>query len=141
MNVFEGSLSDQDIDAIIKYLKDYKPPTPTAAGGTENPAAAAETSSNNTLLYGILTLILAIVAFVLLQVNANLKKLADDKEGIPAHEPVPFWRNKVYLMFAALVLFLVGGYYVTMGAIGLGRSQNYEPQQPIFYSLKVHAGT
>jgi len=139
MNVFEGSLSDQDIDAIIKYIKDYKPPVP-AAGGGGIPGAVATTSNNNALLYGILTLILAIVAFVLLQVNANLKKMADDKEGIPAHEPVPFWRNKLYLMFAALVLFLLGGYYLTMGAINLGRSQNYEPQQPIFYSHKVHAG-
>jgi cytochrome c2 len=140
MNVFEGSLSDKDIDAIIQYIKTYKPPEPTGGGGAEAPGAAAATSSNNALLYGILTLILAIVAFVLLQVNANLKKLADDKEGVPAHEPVPFWRNKVYIMFFTLVVFLIGGYYVVMGAIGLGRSQNYEPEQPVFYSHKVHAG-
>lgn len=138
MPVFEGSLSDQQITSIIDYLKNYKPPVaavPTAGG-----EAAATSSSNNALLFGILTLILAIVAFVLLQVNANLKKLADDREGLPAQEPVPFWRNKVYIMFATLVLFLIGGYYVTMGAISLGRSQNYEPDQPIFYSHKVHAG-
>jgi cytochrome c2 len=139
MNVFEGTLSDKDIDAIIQYIKTYKPPTPTTTG-PEGAAGAATSSSSNTLLYGILTLILAIVAFVLLQVNANLKKLADDKEGIPAHEPVPFWRNKVYIMFFTLVVFLIGGYYVVMGAIGLGRTQNYEPEQPIFYSHKVHAG-
>jgi len=137
MNVFEGSLSDNDINAIIEYIKNYKPPAPPTPQG---PTGAPATSSNNALLYGILTLILAIVAFVLLQVNANLRKMADDKEGIPAHEPVPFWRNKVYLMFAALVLFLVGGYYVTLGAINLGRNQNYEPEQPVFYSHKVHAG-
>ena len=27
------------------------------------------------------------------------------------------------------------------GAIGLGRTKNYQPQQPIYYSHKVHAGT
>jgi mono/diheme cytochrome c family protein len=139
MNVFEGSLSDQQIDAIIDYIKNYKPQA--AATGTPTPGAATTSSSNDTLLYGILTIILAIVAFVLLQVNANLKKMADDKEGVPAHEPVPVWRNKVYIMFATLVLFLIGGYYTVMGAISLGRTQNYEPQQPIFYSHKVHAGT
>src|SRR3954451_22952453 len=103
MNVFEGSLSDKDIDAIIQYIKTYKPPA-APGGGTETPGAVTTTSNNNTLLYGILTLILAIVAFVLLQVNANLKKLADDKEGVPAQEPVPFWRNKVYIMFFTLVV-------------------------------------
>jgi hypothetical protein len=39
------------------------------------------------------------------------------------------------------VLFVIGGYYTIQGAIGLGRNKNYEPEQPIFYSHKVHAGT
>jgi len=138
MNVFEGSLSDEQIDAIITYIETYKPPAATP--GVPTPGAAAVETGDNTLLFGILTLILAIVAFVLLQVNANLKKLADDREGIPAHEPVPVWRNKVYIMFATLVLFLIGGYYTVMGAISFGRSQNYEPKQPIFFSHRVHAG-
>jgi len=136
MNVFTN-LSDKDIEAILTYIKTYKPPTPTETPG--GPAATTETG-DNTLLFGILTLILAIVAFVLMQVNSNLKKLADDREGVPAQEPVPVWRNKVYIMFATLVLFLVGGYYTVMGAISLGRSQNYEPKQPIFFSHKVHPG-
>jgi cytochrome c2 len=139
MNVFEGTLNDQQIDAIIGYIKDYKPPTP-AAGAAGVATTETTTTSDNTLLFGILTLILAIVAFVLMQVNANLKKLADDREGVPAYEPVPVWRNKVYIMFATLMLFLVGGYYTVMGAISLGRTQNYEPQQPIFFSHKVHPG-
>lgn len=39
-----------------------------------------------------------------------------------------------------LILFTIGGYYTVQGAIGLGRSQNYQPEQPIFYSHEVHAG-
>ncbi|WP_225975321.1 c-type cytochrome [Panacibacter ginsenosidivorans] len=141
MNLFPA-LTDKDIDAILGYIKTEAananaPKTPAPGGAAQG--AAAE-SGDNTLLFGILTLILAIVAFVLLQVNANLKKLAADKEGVPALEPVPVWRNKVYIMFGTLVLFLIGGYYTTMGLIGLGRQQNYEPAQPIFYSHKVHAG-
>jgi hypothetical protein len=34
----------------------------------------------------------------------------------------------------------VGGYYVTKGAIDFGRQKKYQPQQPIYYSHKVHAG-
>ncbi len=136
MTAFGSSLSDKDIDAILDYIKNWKPPVAaTPAAGAENPE-----SGDNTLLFGILTLILAVIAFILLQVNANLKKMADDKEGIPALEPVPFWRNKTYIAFATVVLFLIGGYLTVNGAIGLGRSQDYEPRQPIFYSHKVHAG-
>jgi len=74
-------------------------------------------------------------------VNSNLKKMADEAEGQPAAEPVPFWRNKVYIALVTIVLFLIGGYLTVKGAIGLGRMQGYEPKQPIFYSHKVHAGT
>ncbi len=136
MNIFPG-LSDGEIDAILKYVEEYKAPTAITDGG----ATTKQEEGDNTLLYGILTLILAVIMLILLQVNSNLKKLSDDKEGIPAHEPIPFYRNKAYITLITLVLFIIGGYYVVQGAIGLGRQQKYQPEQPIFYSHKVHAGT
>ncbi len=136
MTVFEGNLKPSDVDDIIAFIKGWTPPVATKNIGDPN----APTETDNTLLFGILTLILAVITFVLLQVNSNLKKLADDKDGIPAEEPVSFWKNKAYIAFAVVVLFLVGGYYLAQGAIGLGRTQKYQPQQPIFYSHKVHAG-
>ncbi|MEI7734911.1 MAG: c-type cytochrome [Ferruginibacter sp.] len=128
-------LKKEEIDAILKYVDDYKPEDPNApkAGGTQ-PA------EDNSLIFGILTLVLALIAFILLQVNSNLRKLSDEKEGIRRTEPVPFYRNKAYLMVGILVLFAVGGYYTINGAIGLGRMKNYQPEQPIYYSHKVHAG-
>ena len=53
-------------------------------GKNPNPNPEPEDDSDKTLLFGVLTLILAIVAFTLLYINANLKKMADDKEGVPA---------------------------------------------------------
>lgn len=129
------SLSKDDIDAILKYVDDYKGDVAPPPGA---PGVTAE--DHSTLWYGILTLIFALIGFVLLQVNSNLRKLSDEKEGIKRGEPVPFYRNKTYLMTAILVLFALGGYWTINGAIGMGRHQNYEPVQPIFYSHKVHAG-
>lgn len=128
------SLTDAEIDAIIGYVESVEPPT------TPPPPPGVEPAGDNSLLFGILTLILAVVALILLQVNSNLKKLSDDKEGVPAIEPVPFYRNKAYIALGIVVLFLVGGYYTVKGAIGLGRNQNYQPEQPIYFSHKVHAG-
>jgi cytochrome c551/c552 len=139
MNTFP-QITDAEIDAILKYVETYPDPG-TQKTPVGSPSASGVEESDNSLLYGILTLILAVIMLVLMQVNSNLKKLSDDKSGIPSHEPIPFYRNKVYITFLVLVLFVVGGYYVVQAAIGLGRQQNYQPEQPIYYSHKVHAGT
>ncbi len=128
-------LDNAQIDAIMNYVDTYTPPAAPAGTGGE---AAPE--KDNSLLFGILTLILALIAFILLQVNSNLRKLTDEKEGVVRGEPVPFYRNKTYLMSGIILLFLLGGFVTINGAIGLGREQNYQPVQPIYYSHKVHAG-
>ena len=135
MNVFDGVLDDKQIDDILDYIK-KGPEVKVAANGD----AGEKPESDNTLLFGILTLILAVVAFTLMQVNSNLKKLSDDKEGIPAAEPVVFWKNRTYIAFGIILLVIIGGYLTAKGAIGLGRNKGYVPEQPIFYSHKVHAG-
>ncbi len=66
--------------------------------------------------------------------------MSDDVEGIHRPEPVPFFKNKVYIAMLALVFFAVAGYYFSKAAIGFGRQKDYQPEQPIFYSHKVHAG-
>jgi cytochrome c2 len=128
-------LKNEEIDAILDYVEKWTPPV--VVTGDPN----AKGSEDSSLLFGILTLVLALIAFILLQVNSNLRKLSDEKEGVLRPEPVPAYKNKTYLMAGTLLLFAVGGYYTINGAIGMGRMQNYQPQQPIFYSHQVHAGT
>jgi mono/diheme cytochrome c family protein len=139
MNLFP-SLTDKDIDAILAYIKSV--PAADGAGGAtdKSKAGATDDKSDSSLVYGILTLILAVVSLILLQVNSSLKKLSDDKAGMPAKDPVPFYRNKAYIAFLSIILFIWGGYMTTVGAINLGRSKDYQPAQPIYYSHKVHAG-
>ncbi len=129
-----SNLKKDEVDAILKYVDDWVPEiAPPTPGG--------EPANDNSLLFGILTLVLALIAFILLQVNSNLRKLSDEKEGVLRPEPVPVYKNKAYLMTGILLLFSVGGFYTINGAIGMGRMQNYQPEQPIFYSHQVHAGT
>jgi mono/diheme cytochrome c family protein len=135
MNVFDGVIDDKEIGAILDYIKNWKP----AVVATSGPAGE-KPESDNSLLFGILTLVLAIVAFILIQVNSGLRKLADQKEGVDSPEPVAFWKNRTYIAFVIIILVLIGGYLTTKGAIGLGRNKDYVPSQPIFYSHKVHAG-
>lgn len=128
-------LKEEEIDAIVKYIN-----TPVVTPPTGDPGTAGAPAKDNSFLFGILALSLAIIAFTLLQVNSNLKKLTDEKDGIPSPEPLPFWKNKAYIATGIILLFLTGGYLVAQSAIGLGRQENYQPEQPIYYSHKVHAG-
>lgn len=127
-----------DVGNVVAYINQVvananKPKGPETTGEPEKTA-------NNAVIFGVISLILAVIALILMQVNSNLKKMSDDAEGIRRPDPVPFYRNKVYIAMVAIVFFVVGGYLVAKGAIGLGRQKGYQPKQPIYYSHKVHAG-
>lgn len=135
-------ISEAEVTAIASYINEAfaKGPgggVPVTPGGETQPATD---TGRGAIVFGIISLIMAIIALILMQVNSNLKKLSDDKEGILRPEPVAFYKNKTYITLFSVILFLVGGYFVTSGAIDFGRQKAYQPQQPIFYSHKVHAG-
>lgn len=136
MTAFGNQFKKEDIDAILDYVDNYKAAAPpTEVGGKQ------KGGDDSFLIYGLLTLILAVIAFILIQVNSNLRKLTDDKDGILRGEPVPFYRNKTYLMMGVIALFFIGGYFLVQWGVGLGRAKDYQPEQPIYYSHQVHAGT
>ncbi len=132
-------LKDEEVASIFAYVEDVvaKSKTPTT---TTDGANVPEKGNSNAIIFGVISLILGIIALILMQVNSNLKKMSDDAEGISRPDPVAFYKNKAYIAMAAIVFFVIGGYFVTKGAIGLGRQKGYQPVQPIYYSHKVHAG-
>ncbi len=136
-------LSEEDIDNIFAYVNSYEQ-AGAGSGGQSEKATAASTSSggegNNALLFGILSLVLAVLALILLQVNKNLKRLTNEKEGHPNYRKIPFYLNKRNISIVVIVLFCLGGYLLVEGATTIGYSKNYEPKQPIVFSHKVHAG-
>src|SRR5690606_24304624 len=75
------ALSTAEIDAIVDYIN-----TTFAAGDgkskPEDPDGPPAPKNQNALIFGVISLILAIIALILMQVNSNLKKLSDDAEGI-----------------------------------------------------------
>lgn len=134
MNKF--NLKTADMDAILDYIKNEKPPvTNNVAGG-----AAGAAKSDNNLLYGILSGAMLVLALVLMYVNRNLRKITEEKEGTNTTQDVPVWRNMTYLGMFALVSLILTGYFLGKGGMNMGRNKDYQPTQPIYYSHKVHAG-
>jgi hypothetical protein len=133
------ALKDAEIDAIAEYVNTTFAAGPDSGKDKGNNEPVTD-KSQNAIIFGVISLILAIIALILMQVNSNLKKMSDDHENIQRPEPVPFYRNKVYIAIIALIFFVIGGFYLTKAAIGLQRQKDYQPEQPIYYSHKVHAG-
>ncbi len=132
-------LSNEDIDAIITYVNSVEPP---AAAGAVAAGAPTETkeSAASSWLYALVTIILVALAAILWRVNSGLRRVANEKDGVPNVKEIPFYRNKVVIAMTVIVLFILAGYWIVNGAVEMGRQQNYMPEQPIFYSHKVHAG-
>lgn len=131
------ALSNEEIDAVINYVEEYKAPvavaqTPANGGGNQS-------SGDNTLLYSILTIVLLLAAVILTSVNKVLSRAADAKQGVPSPRDVPFFRNKVVIACIVVIAIVGFGVWLTKGS-EFGRQKNYMPKQPIFYSHKVHAG-
>ncbi len=135
------ALTEPEIDAIVTHINTTFAAGPNAGKPTTETGDGGDSKSNqNAVIFGVISLILGIIAMILMYINSNLKKMSDDAEGISRPEPIPFYRNKVYIAMVAILFFIVGGYLLTTSAIGLQRQTGYEPKQPIYYSHKVHAG-
>jgi len=132
-------LSTEDIDAILKYVDEFK--APVAAAPEDNGSKTAEQPSENGWLYTVITLALLVLVVILWRANQSLRRAANDVEGVPNEKEIPIYRSKLVIAVVAIVLFILAGYWLVNGAINEGRQQNYQPLQPIFYSHKVHAGT
>ena len=147
-----GYLADEEIIAIIDYVKNYAPPvevTPVTAEG------AAEVSDSGTLDEGTLRNVLIaigglllVLVFILSSVRRSLTQLVSEKEGVDAPEELGTWRSITHWMathrgwtgvtvLVGTLLFLQWG---VQDLMNIGVYQGYKPTQPIAFSHKIHAG-
>ncbi len=130
-------LKNEEIDAIIKYVNEYKAPVAQVASGGGGAAAG---SDDNGWIYTLVTFCLLTFTIILWRVNASLKRVAAEKVGGPVEREIPLYRSKFVIAITFVLVAIFAGYWMVNGALSLGRQQNYQPTQPIFYSHKVHAG-
>ena len=129
------ALSNEEIDAILKYADDYKAPVAAA------PAAGGEqVQETGSWVYTLITLALLVLVLILWKANNSLRRIANESVGVPNERPIPIYRSKLFIACVAILAFIMAGYWMVNGAVNMGRQQNYQPLQPIYYSHKVHAG-
>lgn len=144
MNPFPN-LTDDDIASMLLYIDAVY----TGTEGGAAPAAATATSTtpepttNYTLIYVLLAALLAIIALVLARIISNLdhmNRVAEGETDAPRPTLMQVLTSRTVIAFVVFALVVLGGYTTVNNAIGFGRQQNYEPEQPIKFSHATHAG-
>jgi cytochrome c2 len=149
MTVFASTLSDEDITAVIKFVKEYKPPVDVVnTPGPGGEAAPAEQGVNPlAILIGVIAFLIIIIA-VLRGVRHSLKNLQNEKSGLPEEEAVGPWEELKMWIYShkrttvVIILIITGGLLSTgwYALKGIGVYKDYHPEQPILFSHKIHAG-
>ena len=147
MTPFPG-LSDEDIDNILAYVDQPKKEvvSPVAEGLAAGQATGDSGVSRNIVL-GVLAIIFLMLVVMLYAVNKTLVRFAKQSDvPVDEHkfEPKAIWKafaeNQFVMIVFAIVLFLVGNYFVYGYLMQIGVDQGYQPVQPIHFSHKIHAG-
>ena len=142
-------LSDQDIKDILVYtIEGNKPKEPVVAGGDGTGGtgvAAAEPEKDFSL---VVTIALAVFLILLLAILYKVKNTLKVVKGEPESnffQDANFWTRAVvksqpFIVIAVIVVsvFLIQQLYY--GLMSVGVSQGYQPEQPIAFSHKIHAG-
>ena len=144
--------SDENLESILAYLRDWKPAEPVATQvvGEGDAAAAGGSLNDPNIYYALFGLVgvLVLIALLLVVITATLVssvRAKEQKEALTMEMIVERSKailgNKFFIATFTTVV-LLGGLGVTVReARTVGLNQGYMPEQPIKFSHKIHAGT
>lgn len=158
MTVFEGTLTDKDVDAVIAFIKN--PPAPPVPGGggsvANSDGAPVEAKGGIDPLYLILgsIVILAILLVALRSVRTALQNTSNRAEGKDENPDITFWQevknwisgHRRFVGVLSIIVVFIGmkGCWDACFNIGVyydyRTQKGYKPEQPIKFSHKLHAG-
>jgi cytochrome c551/c552 len=134
--------SDEEFEALFGYLEN--PPVEEAPVAIQNTVVAEEEGLSASTQMMLIALVLLTLIYILTSVKNSLKEsLGQNTESVSATVQSNFTLffsktiNKLFvgLFFAIIILKIV---YDAM--MGVGVTTNYQPEQPIAFSHKIHAG-
>ena len=141
-------LSEADIDNILAYVSQplATPQQEGASAGAPAVGAGGGSGVSTNIILGILAFVLLMLLVVLVLVNKTLRRFAaaSGVELPVKQKRKPIWKsfveNQFLVLSSAIVLVLVGAYFVFGFLMQVGVDQGYQPIQPIHFSHKIHAG-
>ncbi len=142
------NLKDDEIKAIFAYVKkeEVKPPP-----GPKPPAPGETPVEEKKVIWPwllVAAVTLYLISGVLRRVHDTLARAIRQKNGLPEPAPVSKYRenrewirrNKKLIAVILVFLTIVGSVKAWYAMLAIGVTQGYQPDQPIAYSHKLHAG-
>lgn len=145
-------VTDEDIDNILAYVKDYNENAPvkeTAAVTTSADEGSSEPEETSPWFVLIIVIALLIVVSILRKVQHSLAIVEAKKRGEELGPETSMWEgivawiggNKRIVGLMGIVLIALVAKAGWDSAINVGIYTGYEPEQPIKFSHELHAGT
>ncbi len=144
------NVSNEEIDAILSYVDNYEPPKETATAQEGDGASKKAGKKEGELLFWLIVLtgIFLVIVFSLNGVRKSLIRTVREKEGKEAPAEIPLrtrvydWMGRHKVLTSLIIIFLIlGGLRDGWNTLmGIGVYKGYQPEQPIKFSHKLHAG-
>ena len=132
---------DEDMDALLAYLEN--PPTEEKKLATTATEKHEQGMSNSSILLLIVVLLLLLV-YILTSIKNKLKtQLNQPTETLSESIINPgkiFLSESRNIVILAFIVFIVVMKFAFDTLMGIGVTTNYQPEQPIAFSHKIHAG-
>ena len=134
--------SDEDFEALYSYLQN--PPIEEVKVDVSGEGAPVDEGMKGSTKLMLIALILLTLVFILTSVKNSLKEsLGQDTETVTEslHSNIGLFLSKTLnKIFAGLFIAIVVLKFVYDAMMGVGVTTNYQPDQPIAFSHKIHAG-
>jgi mono/diheme cytochrome c family protein len=144
MQPFPALSNDQVVSIIEYYIQaEQSGKLSAAAAPATGATTVAETAPTGLPWYiWVLVGVLAFAAVALYRLSNNLDSLVREAKGadLPKDSSILRFFNKKAASIATILIIATIGYLTARGAIDLGRSKDYTPEQPIKFSHKLHVG-
>lgn len=147
-----SNLSDKDIDDILEYTTNPPAPEPAADAATAsdtNSVAALEMAQKQSMNSKVILISLIAIGGLLLWLLLKLRQLVklqqtEELAGLNATRAVSFgdmYRKYSYIGKGVLVVLgIFAAYGIWNWLMWVGVYKGYKPEQPIYFSHKIHAG-
>jgi mono/diheme cytochrome c family protein len=143
-------VNNEQIDAIVDYIAAYVPPVKETAVAVDSGESMPEESSDAGLfvILGLVILFLIVIS-IMRGVSHSMQSVRAEQEGAESPEEVSMvqaffdWINSNKTIVALISIVIVAS-IAKLGwdsAVDVGIYTGYEPEQPIKFSHKLHAGT